>query len=131
MPTIKPFKDISLSFTRNKVTDDLIVKKDDAAVKQALLSLILTNQGERLYNSQFGSNIRSLLFEPLDFATSGAIDDAIRRCIEKYEPRIKVSQLIVTPDFQNNGFEVLLEFYIIGRSDIPPRSIEFFLNRTR
>lgn len=69
MPTVNPFKDLSLSFMRNKVTDDLLTKKDDAAVKQAVIGIIMTNKGERLYNANIGSNIRRYLFEPLDFGT--------------------------------------------------------------
>ena len=131
MPVINPFKDISLSFGRNKVTDDLLLKKDDAAVKQAVQNIILTNKGERLYDDQYGSNVRSYLFEPLDLATSSSIADEISGALGRYEPRIRITQLLVEPDFANNGFEVTLEFVIQGRSDLPPRSIEFFLNRTR
>jgi phage baseplate assembly protein W len=116
---------------RNKVTDDLLTKKDDAAVKQAVIGIIMTNKGERLYNANIGSNIRRYLFEPLDFGTAGGIADAIKDCLNRYEPRVNISRLEVQPDFVNNGFAVFLEFKIIGRFDIPPRSIEFFLNRTR
>ena len=51
MTSTVPFKDLSLSFAKNKVTDDLLVKKEDAAVKQAILNLLLTEKGERLYLS--------------------------------------------------------------------------------
>lgn len=116
---------------RNRVTDDLLLAKDDAAVKQAVLNILLTNKGERLYDTQYGSNIRSFLFEPLDFATSSTIRDRILDSLSRYERRLNILNLLVEPDFANNGFNVLLEFNIIGRSDVPPRSIEFFLNRTR
>ena len=48
MPSTVPIKDLSLSFAKNKVTDDLLVKKEDAAVKQAVLNLLVTNKGERV-----------------------------------------------------------------------------------
>ena len=50
MPSTVPFKDLSLSFAKNKVTEDLLVKKEDAAVKQAVLNILLTNKGERVYD---------------------------------------------------------------------------------
>lgn len=131
MPSVTPFKDLAISFTRNKITNDLLVKKEDAAVKQAVVNILLTNKGERLFDSQYGSDVPSYLFEPLDYATAGNIEDAIKICLGKYEPRISILELGVIPDFDQNGFEVQLSFVIIGRDDLAPFNVEFFLSRTR
>ena len=131
MPSTVPFKDLSLSFAKNKVTDDLLVKKEDAAVKQAVLNLLLTNKGERIYDSEYGSDIRSYLFEPLDFGTAGSIRDNIIRTLKKYEPRIFIDECIVEPNMESNGFDVQLDFRVLSRADVPPISIEFFLNRSQ
>ena len=131
MPSTVPFKDLSLSFAKNKVTDDLLVKKEDAAVKQAVLNLLLTNKGERIYDSEYGSDIRSYLFEPLDFGTAGSIRDNIIRTLKKYEPRIFIDECIVEPNMESNGFDVQLDFRVLSRADVPQISIEFFLNRSQ
>lgn len=131
MPSTVPFKDLSLSFAKNKVTDDLLVKKEDAAVKQAVLNLLLTNKGERVYDSDYGSNIRTYLFEPLDFGTAGSIKDNISKTIDTYEPRVSIETLLVEPNLESNGFDVRLDFQVLSRADIPPISIEFFLNRSQ
>ena len=126
-----PFKDLSLSFSKNKVTDDLLVKKEDAAVKQAVLNLLLTNKGERVYDSDYGSNIRTYLFEPLDFGTAGTIKDEIVRTLKNYEPRVSIDECVVEPNIESNGFDVRLDFQVLSRADVPPISIEFFLNRSQ
>ena len=108
-----------------------MVKKEDAAVKQAILNLLLTEKGERLYNAQYGSDLRSHLFEPLDFGTAGSIKDSIIRTIKNYEPRVSVETCIVEPNFDANGFDVQLDFQVLSRADIPSISIEFFLNRSQ
>lgn len=131
MPSTVPFKDLSLSFAKNKVTDDLLVKKEDAAVKQAILNLLLTEKGERLYNAEYGSDLRGHLFEPLDFGTAGIIQDSILRSIRNYEPRVSVENCLVEPNFDSNGFDVRLDFLVLSRADVPPISIEFFLNRSQ
>ena len=131
MPSTVPFKDLSLSFAKNKVTDDLLVKKEDAAVKQAVLNLLLTNKGERVYDSDYGSNIRTYLFEPLDFGTAGTIKDEIVRTLKNYEPRISIDECVVEPNIESNGFDVRLDFQVLSRADVPPISIEFFLNRSQ
>jgi len=131
MPSTVPFKDLSLSFAKNKVTDDLLVKKEDAAVKQAVLNLLLTNKGERVYDSDYGSNIRTYLFEPLDFGTAGTIKDEIVRTLRNYEPRVSIDECVVEPNIESNGFDVRLDFQVLSRADVPPISIEFFLNRSQ
>ena len=131
MPSTVPFKDLSLSFAKNKVTDDLLVKKEDAAVKQAILNLLLTQKGERIYDREYGSDLKSHLFEPLDFGTAGSIKDNISKTIDTYEPRVSIETLLVEPNLESNGFDVQLDFQVLSRADIPPISIEFFLNRSQ
>ena len=131
MPSTVPFKDLSLSFAKNKVTDDLLVKKEDAAVKQAILNLLLTQKGERIYDPEYGSDLKSHLFEPLDFGTAGSIKDSIIRTIRNYEPRVSIDECVVEPNIESNGFDVRLDFQVLSRADVPPISIEFFLNRSQ
>jgi phage baseplate assembly protein W len=108
-----------------------LVKKEDAAVKQAVLNLLLTNKGERVYDSEYGSNIRTYLFEPLDFGTAGTIKDEIVRTLKNYEPRVSIDECVVEPNIASNGFDVRLDFQVLSRADVPPISIEFFLNRSQ
>ena len=119
MPSTVPFKDLSLSFAKNKVTDDLLVKKEDAAVKQAILNLLLTQKGERLYDAEYGSDLKSHLFEPLDFGTAGSIKDNISKTIDTYEPRVSIETLLVEPNIESNGFDVRLDFQVLSRADLP------------
>ena len=124
------FKDINITFKKHPVTNDLVVSKDASAIKQAIVNLLLTNKGERPFNYDYGSDIRSYLFEPLDFGTAQQIQSNIEYSISNWEPRIDILELNVIPNFDDNGFDVELTYVIIG-SDNPPTSVEFFLTRTR
>jgi phage baseplate assembly protein W len=124
------FKDLNITFKPHPVTGDLIVKKDDAAIKQAVVNLLLTSKGERPFQPDLGSDLRKLLFESLDSATAGLIASNIRETLRNYEPRITVVGLEVATNYEENGFDVEIEFEIIGREDFPV-VIEFFLERTR
>ena len=124
------FKDINITFKKHPVTNDLGVSKDASAIKQAIVNLLLTNKGERPFNYDYGSDIRSYLFEPLDFGTAQQIQSNIEYSISNWEPRIDILELNVIPNFDDNGFDVELTYVIIG-SDNPPTSVEFFLTRTR
>ena len=124
------FKDINITFKKHPVTDDLVVSRDASAIKQAIVNLLLTNKGERLMNPEYGSNIRSYLFEPLDYATASQITTNIRYSIDRWEPRISVSTLKAYPNFDDNGFDVEMTYSVRG-TDTPPVTVDFFLARTR
>jgi phage baseplate assembly protein W len=124
------FKDLNITFKPHPITGDLIVTKDEAAIKQSVVNLLLTNRGERFFNANLGSSISSLLFEPLDYGTAGMVSAEIENTLKAYEPRIKVLAVNTVPDFDQNGFDIELIFEIIGREDVP-LNVAFFLERTR
>jgi phage baseplate assembly protein W len=124
------FRDVNITFKKHPVTDDVVVSKDNAAIKQSIVNLVLTNKGERLFNPDYGSDIRSFLFEPLDYAVAGIIKNNMQLSLTKYEPRIKVTSITCKPNFEDNGIDVEMTYEIRG-TDVPPVQIEFFLSRTR
>jgi uncharacterized protein len=129
MPTSKAFKDISISFDKNPVTSDLLVTKNDAAIKRSITNLILTQPGERFFNLNIGSTVSGLLFEPLDFITAGLISDSIRYTVGAFEPRVKLKSVDVETNEDQNGFEVIIEYTIIGQPE-NLQNLEFFIERT-
>ena len=124
------FKDINITFKKHPVTNDLVVSRDASAIKQAIVNLLLTNKGERLFQPDYGSDIRSQLFEPLDFATAANIKRSISYTIKKFEPRIEIERLTCIADYADNGFSVEMTYTITGSVE-PPTNVEFFLARTR
>jgi hypothetical protein len=126
----KSFKDLSITFKPHPVTGDLIVVKNEADVKQSIVNLLLTNKGERFFNSDIGSSITELLFEALDYGTASLVQSYITDTLNRYEPRIRILSLTTLPNFDDNGFDVDLEFEIDGREDLPV-NVSFFLERTR
>ena len=130
MATTLSFKDINITFKKHPVTNDLVVSKDASAIKQAIVNLLLTNRGERVFQPDYGSDIRSQLFEPLDYATAGSIKNSILYTIAKFEPRILVESLDCRPVYSDNGFNCEMTYSIKG-ADVPPANVEFFLARTR
>jgi len=130
MPEFQTFKDFNLNFKPHPVTEDLQVVKDSADIKQSIKSLLLTRRGERLFNSDLGTGLSDLLFEPLDFGTAAVIRDEIFSVINNYEGRIEIKVLNVDTNFEDNGYDIELEYVIRGRSDLQ-NNIEFFLESSR
>ena len=130
MSQFRAFKDLSVTFKKHPVTDDLITVKNKTAIAQSIKALLMTNPGERPFQPNLGSGLRDVLFEPLDHGTAALIKKSIREVITNYEPRISVNSIITRLDSANNGYDVSLKYTIVGREDTAV-GVEFFLERTR
>ena len=130
MPEVSTFKDLSITFKKHPVTDDLVTVKDKSAVAQSIKGLLLTRRGERPFQPDLGSGLQDLLFEPMDYGSAALIKKEIRETLNRFEPRISFTKLMCYPDLMNNGYEVELEYKIIGREDRAV-ALDIFLERTR
>ena len=126
----RSFKDISLSFIPHPITSDLTILRNENAIVRSVRNLIETIPKERFFNSTLGSNVRSSLFDFVDFGTATNIKTEIETVISNYEPRIDNLTVEVDPQPDENTFEVTIIFDIVGQS-IPSQSINFILEATR
>ena len=124
------FLDLSASFQNNPLSNDLIGLKNENAISRSVRNLILTTQGERPFQPVLGSNVNNLLFDNMDKLTASALKDEIRNTIENYEPRVELEDIIVDPNFDNNEFNVTIQYYIVG-IDVPEQELSFVLESTR
>ena len=130
----RSFKDISLSFKKHPVTNDIAVLKNADAIKRSVRNLVQTIPNERFFNSTIGSEVKNLLFNNalgfIDFGTAAIIEKQILTTIENYEPRVEINEILVEPDFEGNAFHVTLQYFIIG-IDVPEQELTFALEPTR
>ena len=130
----RSFKDISLSFKRHPVTNDIAVLKNADAIKRSVRNLVQTIPNERFFNSTIGSEVKNLLFNNapgfIDFGTAAIIEKQILTTIENYEPRVTNLEVNVEPRPDTNEFEVNVIFDIIGQS-FPIQEFTFILKATR
>ena len=124
------FKDISMTFQVNPLNFDLIGLKNENAIARSVRNIVFTLPGEKFFDEDFGSRISASLFENLDDISSDTIVDEITESIENYEPRVKLISLEASPDFDNNQFDVLIVYEIIG-ADVPAQELQFALQSTR
>ncbi len=84
------YKDLDFTFKQNPNTNDVGIKKNNAAVIQSCLNILRTNNGERPFNYNFGANLRSYLFENMNQITAANMATSINVALKNYEPRIEV-----------------------------------------
>jgi phage baseplate assembly protein W len=126
----KGFKDISISFQVNPLNYDLIAIKNETAIARSVRNLVLTQPGEKFFNENLGSRISQSLFENLDDISANIIRSEIENTINTYEPRVELINVRVIPDYDNNSFDVVISYNIIG-IDALPQQLTFALEQTR
>ena len=124
------FKDISMSFQSNPLNNDLIGLKNENAIARSIKNIVFTVPGEKFFNENFGSDISEVLFENINDVSASAIEDQITLSIENYEPRVELIDVQAIPNYDNNQFDAVITYKIIG-TDIPPQELQFVLLPTR
>ena len=112
--TSRAFKDINLSFKRHPVTNDLVVLKNEDAIKRSVKNIVFTILGEKPYDPLFGSVINDSLFELNTSLSEIGVQDAIDSSLKRYEPRIDdiVVTVTITPD--SNELNCTVQYSIVG-----------------
>jgi len=130
MPVSRSFKDLSITFDKNPITDDLMVVKDFVAIKKSIQNLLTTYPGERFFNPNIGSRVTRLLFDPVDYINATSIRSEIEYTIGAFEPRVLLNSVSVEPNFNEDGYDIVIDYSIVGLEE-KTDSIDLFLERTR
>ena len=126
----RAFKDFSLSFYMLTVTNDITAIKNSDAIRRSIRNIVQTVPSERFFNPDFGSEVKSSLFEFVDIGTASVLESQIRIAIENFEPRVTNYTVEVNPRPDLNSFEVTVFFQIVGL-DTPLQQFSYILEATR
>ena len=126
---VRKFSDLDLDFSAHPVTKDVVKKLNDNAIAGSIRNLLLTSHYERLFNPELGSNIKKMLFEPIDNITTSIIQGMILQTIQNYEPRVTIQDVIATPDYDNDRYDIKIVFFV--NNTLEPIVVSFFLERVR
>jgi len=114
---------ISLPFKEAKVFSKTLSTK--AQIKSNLINLLLTTKGERILNPQFGSNFKTLLFEPLTDILVEQIKENILISINTFIPDITVTGMEIIPDVDHNRVTAMVSYELKISKDKDKIYIDF------
>ena len=123
------YKDISADFDANAITGDIDPVKDAISVKRGITNILLTSMFERLFQPELGSNLKDILFEPIDEITTARIEREVRSAIDAWEKRAEVLNVFVDPDEDYNRYKVSVTFRPLNA--VVEEQVEVFLARER
>ena len=124
------YKDVSMWFKSNPLNDDLIGLKNESAIARSIRNIVFTLPGEKFFDPNFGSDISQSLFENIDEISAVTIREEIEYSIKTYEPRVNLLEVESIPNFDNNEYNVVITYEIIG-ADVDAQQLEFVLLPSR
>jgi len=123
------YQDVSFTMFKHPMNRDVGKKTSAAAVKQAIQALLKTNYYERPMQPHIGSDIKKLLFEPMDGITAELLKSEVTQAVTRLEPRASILNTKVTPQYENNRYVVSITFSI--DSTQKPEEVEVLLQQTQ
>jgi|TARA_B100000085_G_scaffold254100_1_gene252987 phage baseplate assembly protein W len=128
--TSRSFKDISLTFAKNPVTNDILPIKNEDAIKKSVMNLVKTRLGERFFNDLLGTRLEDSLFEVGTSSLIYSLESEIAILLENFEPRINNTKVFGEYQDESNDLLLRITYDIVGLP-IPTQEIEFILEPTR
>jgi len=115
--TSKSFRDFSLTFEKNAVTNDVLSLTNESAIKAAVKNIVLYNFYEKPFDPYFGGNILGLLFENASPELENDLTERLINAVNLHEPRVAVIDVLTKWEENRNQLDVSIEYVILG---IPP-----------
>ena len=112
----KSFRDFSLTFEKNVVTNDILSLKNEAAIKESVKNIVLYNFYEKPFDPFFGGNILGLLFENSTPTMVLEVKNRIEQSIEIHEPRVTAVSVQVQFEEDRNELNCKIQYLILGIS---------------
>ena len=128
--TSQGFKDISLSFKRHPITNDMLPLKNEDAIKRSVQNLVRIQIGEVFFNDLVGTRVEQALFELANDDYIDPIKNEIETVITNYEPRVLLQRVKVNSFPDQNAIDITINYDIVGLS-APAQSLNFILEPTR
>src|SRR5262245_21412972 len=96
---------LSKTFLGKGVASPLALDEDGAlqhadyedSVQQSVWTILSTAKGERVMRPDFGCGIHELVFDTVSASTNGRVVSAVRESLLRFEPRIDVRDVNVSP----------------------------------
>ena len=112
----KSFRDFSLTFEKNAVTNDILALKNEAAIKESVKNIVLYNFYEKPFDPFFGGNIIGLLFENSTPSMELEVKNRIEESVEIHEPRVTAVSVDVDFEPDRNELNCSVSYLILGMS---------------
>ena len=86
--------------------------------KSNIINWLLTNKGERVFNPQFGADLRNLLFENIIDSTTDALETIIQDNLGIYFPNVLIKEIKFNNEQDTNTINFVLTYQIVNFGEV-------------
>ena len=97
----------------------------EESIKTSLYLLLTTTQGERIMELEYGCDLNSIMFKPLDLNLKTFISNNIKSAIQKWEPRVNVLDVEVTNERNDPVISINVKYKIIETDTVDSLNFEY------
>lgn len=109
---------------RTDATGRIALSREGREIEESIRLILATAPGERPMRPEFGCAAHDYVFAPADASTAGAIADAVRIALDRWEPRIDLQDVLVRYDEVDRGLLYIdVQYALRGTND--PRNLVF------
>lgn len=127
--TTPAYSDFFVNLNKHPETGALMRATNEDSVRKALRNLLMTNKGERIYNPNYGCDLKKILFEPMTQVTADSLKLYIEEAIKFNEPRVRTLAIEVAADEVSNAYRVAVIYEVINSTQ--PQTLTLTLYRVR
>jgi phage baseplate assembly protein W len=109
---------------RTDATGSIALVSRDREIEESILLILGTAPGERPMRPEFGCRIHEEIFSAADAATAGRIAGDVRTALRRWEPRIVVSDVLVSAD-ADDASVLYVDVRYANRATNEPRNLVF------
>jgi len=102
----------------------IALARQERDVEEAIRMILLTPIGQRVMRPEFGCRIHDLIFAPNEATTTGLARYYVEEALAMWEPRIDVTEVLVSPDPLNTG-RLLIEVRYVIKATHDERALVF------
>jgi phage baseplate assembly protein W len=105
---------VSIPFNGPAVFNTTYTTSDQ--IKSNILNYIMTNNDERVFNPNFGANIRAQLFESITPISTSNLESTLSRNLNILFPSIQIINLKIQPVYEENAVQINLTYSILNNA---------------
>lgn len=123
-----PDREIVLPFRVDSKGRIATTTDPEAIGKQHLTTFLLTQPGERIMRPDFGTPLRSAVFEPLDSVTAQLLLTRAQEKVQQHVPDVVLRRLLSSTDSDQAALRLTVEFALsVGTGEGVARSTTIIL----
>lgn len=111
----KPFLGTGWSFPPHfdKQAKAVEMVSDEQDIKESLMILLTTQQGERVMNHNYGTGMEQMIFDPLTTSLKTYMINLVENAVHRFEPRVDLNKVEMEDSGELEGRVIITIYFTI------------------